>query len=133
MTTAIYETEFPSDLRKMPEVIRDALGKLAERGWIPAENQFELHLCLEEALVNAINHGNQGDPGLQVRIRIEEEGDTCCISVQDEGSGFQPACVPEPDLNTEGGRGICLIQHFMDSVHYDPEAQCLEMHFRKKS
>lgn len=133
MNTAIYEKEIPSDLRKMPEIIRAALDKLTERGWIPQESQFELHLCLEEALVNAINHGNQGDPCLAVRIRIQEEGDTCRITVQDEGNGFQPALVPEPDLNTEGGRGICLIRHFMDSVKYDPEAQCLEMCFRKRS
>ena len=117
----------------MTQVIKDALGKLSERGWIPQENQFELHLCLEEALVNAINHGNQGDPSLRVRVRISEDGDTCRILVHDEGHGFQPACVPEPDLNTEGGRGICLIQHFMDKVHYDNKAQCLEMTFRKKS
>jgi len=132
VATTLYKETIPSDLSQMSATIRGALSVLEEHGWLKADGQFELHLCLEEALVNAINHGNRGNPGLSVSIEILEKDGTCCIRVHDEGAGFHPAEVPEPDASTEGGRGICLIKHFMDSVKYIPELQCLEMCFRKK-
>src|SRR5690606_15786274 len=88
---------------------------------------------LEEALVNAIHHGNRGDNDLLVRVEIHEGDCDCRIRVYDKGHGFCPGSVPEPEADTTpGGRGLCLIKHFMDDVQYCPDEQCFEMTFSKK-
>ena len=132
MSDPIYSQEFQSNLEDMAAAIREALSVLTRHGWVVPEAQFELHLCLEEALVNAIHHGNKGDRELTVRLEIEENGDLCRIRVYDNGQGFCPMDIPSPDPDTPGGRGLCLIKHFMDDVKYIDNDQCFEMTFRRK-
>lgn len=133
VATPFFHEEFPSDLGRMADVMRRALEALSERGWVNDEAAFWLRLCLEEALVNAIYHGNKGDPTLKVNLEIAETGAACCIRVQDEGGGFVTGNVPEPSADSPGGRGICLIKHYMDDVEYDAADQCLVMCFRRKA
>lgn len=128
-----FREEFPSDLARMADAMRRALEALSERGWVREEAEFWLRLCLEEALVNAIYHGNKGDPALSVGLEMVEDRGACCIRVRDEGGGFLTEDVPSPDPDSPGGRGICLIKHYMDDVKYNAADQCLEMCFRRKA
>jgi serine/threonine-protein kinase RsbW len=90
-------------------------------------------LCLEEALVNAIVHGNDNKPDRTVKLEIAHDGDECRVSVADEGNGFDPQSVEMPDCNQLGGRGVCLIKHFMDEVKFNRAKHRLEMTFRRNS
>lgn len=130
VTDTVYERSFPSTLEKVGEVIPEALDALAAAGWLAPENRQCLHLCLEEGLVNAITHGNRGEPDRTVDIAITEERGGLTICIHDEGGGFDPALVPEPEPAQMGGRGVCLIRHFMDSVEYDKANCCLRMSLR---
>ena len=90
-------------------------------------------MFLEEALVNAITHGNRGDCGLDVRLTMTEDGEYCLIRVYDRGCGFCPDDITVPDPDKTDGRGICLIRHCMDEVVYDGVEHCLEMKMRRKA
>lgn len=116
----------------MSDTLEAALTALAEHGWMKDDRDFCFRLCLEEALVNALRHGNQSDPERMIRLEIAEDGDVCHVLVHDEGNGFDPdkICMPPPDH--AGGRGICLIRHYMDGVAYDHKTHCLEMTMRRE-
>jgi anti-sigma regulatory factor (Ser/Thr protein kinase) len=133
-STAFYSAEFPSTLEVLGDAIQDALEALLDNDWIDEDQVFYGRLCLEEALVNAITHGNQSDDARKVRIEMIEErdDDTCCIRVCDEGPGFAPENVRLPAGAELNGRGVCLIRHCMESVRYDGAKHCLEMRMKRK-
>lgn len=128
-----YSTEIPSTLDALGRVINDALGALRRGDWIEDEQTFYARLCLEEAIVNAIIHGNRRDAARRVRLEMVDEGELCCIRVGDEGGGFSPDGVDLPPCDKPNGRGVCLIKHCMDSVTYDARHRRLEMRMRRKA
>lgn len=128
-----YARQFPSTLEAMSGVLQGALTALEEHDWIAPQEQFYARLCLEEALVNAIKHGNRGSIERQVRLEMASEGDTCRISIRDEGGGFCCDHIAVPECHRKGGRGLCLIKHFMDHVEFDSARNCFEMAFRRKT
>jgi len=129
-----YSAEFASTLDVLGDAIKDALAALLTKGWIDEDQVFYARLCLEEALVNAITHGNQSDNARKVRIEMAREpvDDICCIRVCDEGPGFEPEKITLPPGNELNGRGVCLIRHCMESVTYNAQRHCLEMRMRRK-
>jgi len=127
-----FSREFPSSLEAMPEVLGHALAVLAERHWIEPGQEFSARLCLEEAMVNAVTHGNKCDRGRRVRVEMAEEDELCHISIFDEGQGFNTDCVEPPDAVRLGGRGLCLIKHYMERVRFDSVGNRLEMWLRRR-
>ena len=128
-----FKETFSSSLDMMGEAIERALTALLDSDWIDEEQVFHARLCLEEALVNAIVHGNRSDPERVVRLEIWDEGESCRICVIDEGGGFSVDDVHLPDCHKMHGRGICLIRYCMDDVTYKANENCLEMTMRRKS
>jgi serine/threonine-protein kinase RsbW len=92
---------------------------------------FSIRLALEEALVNAIKHGNQLDRSKKVHIECSIHSDRFEVGIVDEGPGFDPEEVPDPlaDENLERacGRGLLLIRHYMTEVVYHPPGNRLTM------
>ena len=83
----------------------------------------KIYLSLREALANAIQHGSRNDPEKSVRVCVAVQDDCgILIVVKDAGSGFDPAEVRNPlvgqDLLGPRGRGIFLINQFMDKVEF---------------
>lgn len=128
----VYAVEFQSTLEALSKALEGAMSFLSQQGWIVPEKRFCLRLCLEEALVNAMKHGNRGESERQVRLVIEEEGDTCHIFVYDECGVFDPERIDSPSPEQAGGRGVCLMKHYMDSVSYDRGLHRLAMTMRRK-
>jgi serine/threonine-protein kinase RsbW len=83
---------------------------------------FAIKLALEEALVNAIKHGNQLDRAKLVRVAFRVTVDRFDIRIADEGPGFDPDEVPDPtapeNLERPCGRGLLLMRHYMTEVTY---------------
>jgi anti-sigma regulatory factor (Ser/Thr protein kinase) len=105
-------------------------------------------IALEEALLNAILHGN-----LQLSSDLRQDGEEpyyrladerrrmapyrdrqvffsarmsqkeLKVTIRDEGPGFDPSTLPDPcdpaNLERVGGRGLLLIRTFMDSVTHN--------------
>jgi serine/threonine-protein kinase RsbW len=115
------ERRFPSDAAPGHETIATLLEQLVDAGW-PTRDVYGIHLALEEALVNAIRHGNRSDPEKDVEIRCYLADDCVRIEIQDEGPGFDAAQLPDPTsdefLDRPNGRGVLLIRTFMSRVHY---------------
>ena len=124
------EYEFFSDLGEV-RLLQDRLeAALAAAGFTEHE-QFAIKLAVEEAVVNAIKHGNQMEPDLRVRIGYTVTPERFEIRIEDEGPGFNPADVPDP-LSEEGverpcGRGLLLINGFMDEVRYHGKGNVVTM------
>lgn len=92
---------------------------------------FAIHLSLEEALVNAVKHGNHADPKKNISIHCLITPEKFDISIADEGFGFDPEGIPDPRCNSNlyksTGRGILLIQSYMDLVEYNSRGNCIHM------
>jgi serine/threonine-protein kinase RsbW len=92
---------------------------------------FAVHLSLEEAFVNAIKHGNHGDPQKNISVECLITPEKFDISISDEGFGFDPNGVPDPRCNgnlyKSCGRGVLLIQSYMDLVEYNKRGNCIHM------
>jgi len=92
---------------------------------------FGIRLALEEALVNAIKHGNQMDRSKKVHVHFRVEPDRFHIHITDEGTGFDPDDVPDPqaaeNLERCCGRGLLLMRHYMSEVTFHPPGNHLTM------
>ena len=133
MSKTVYQSTFKSTIEAVGTAINGALAALVEHGWCTMEDSFCIRLCIEEALVNAVVHGNKNEAHLEISLTIADEGDLCRIRVRDQGEGFDPDAVTMPDCDQLGGRGVCLIKHYMDEVKFDIAGRCLEMTFRRST
>lgn len=117
-------------------------------------NVRNIGLCLHEALVNAIIHGNleisstvknenpekfetlikerEADPvyaDREVVIRCEITSDHLTFEIKDEGKGFDPCTLrfADPIHILPTGRGIFIITSFMDKVFWNAEGNVITM------
>ena len=109
---------------------RTVLDEVARRGYTESCT-FAIRLALEEALNNAINHGNRRDPASKVSIAYDVNDRFVALTVGDEGAGFNPSSVPDPtvDENLEKpcGRGIMLMRAYMDEVRFSDKGTQVHM------
>jgi serine/threonine-protein kinase RsbW len=92
---------------------------------------FAIHLSLEEAVVNAVKHGNRADCSKNVTIEYDVTPEKIRISVGDEGGGFDPNGVADPrageNIYKTGGRGVLLIKSYMDAIEYNQSGNIITM------
>src|ERR1035437_6516652 len=116
--------EFSSSLQRARQIEDDILG-CCGRHHFNDNDLFAIKLALEEAMVNAVKHGNRMDPAKQVRVHYRICDQRADITIEDEGAGFNPAELPDPcaDENLErcSGRGILLMRAYMTSVVFNPQ------------
>lgn len=106
------------------DLIADIIAAMETNGWFKEGDRHWLLLCLDEAIVNAMIHGNEGDPSLEITVQVGHDASTdrWVIVVDDQGEGFTPDSVPDvndPDsLLLEHGRGILLMTEWLDELTY---------------
>lgn len=92
---------------------------------------FDIKLCAEEAMRNAIIHGNKSDRKLSVDIAYTIEKNRIKITVEDKGKGFDPSSIPDPtrpeNLYKESGRGIHIMKRLMDGINYNKKGNRVTM------
>jgi serine/threonine-protein kinase RsbW len=95
------------------------------------QDLFAVKLALEEALINAIKHGNKLDPAKKVHVQAKVDSDRVEISIEDEGPGFDRKSVPDPTADENlckcSGRGILLIEAYMTSVKWSKKGRRVTM------
>ncbi len=115
------EQHLPSEVSSGYPIVQELLQQLEQQCW-NRHDVFGVHLAVEEALVNAIKHGNQGDPTKQVHVLCQLAADLVRVEIRDEGEGFDPGVVPDPtadeNLENPSGRGIMLMRSFV-SIRYN--------------
>jgi len=108
----------PVDARRVQDEIEVAL----KANQFTEKEIFGIRLALEEALVNAIKHGNNLDKSKKVHIAYGVRPERFDIRIMDEGPGFDPEDVPDPtadeNLERPSGRGLMLMRQFMTRIEY---------------
>jgi serine/threonine-protein kinase RsbW len=124
------ELTIASDLAEARRVQEDVEQALQASGYTEHET-FAIKLALEEALVNAIKHGNQMDPDKQVFVVYKVTSERFEIRITDQGTGFNPEDVPDPtaieNLERPCGRGLLLMRGFMTEVEYHGRGNSVSM------
>jgi serine/threonine-protein kinase RsbW len=127
-STAVEIPSDPEEARK----IQEAIERQLEATLFTEKEIFSIKLALEEALVNAIKHGNQFDRTKKVRISYKVEQERFDVLISDEGAGFDPADVPDPtaieNLERPCGRGLMLMRYYMTDVSFSSGGNCVCMY-----
>ncbi|MBM4093945.1 MAG: ATP-binding protein [Planctomycetes bacterium] len=120
--TTCREERIPSDTEAGHNLVARLLGDLEQLGW-EEHDIFGVHLAVEEALMNAIKHGNQKDASKFVEIVYRMSPEAFQIEITDEGDGFDPDDVPDPteeeNLEIPSGRGLMLMRSYMTLVQFN--------------
>ena len=120
-STWTYRTTLPSICGAGEPFLAELLAALRERQW-SAKEIFGIHLAVEEALVNAIRHGNGSNEAKQVYVTSQLDAHRLFLEIADEGEGFDPGRVPDctegQNLQRPNGRGIMLMRKYMSRVEY---------------
>ena len=115
------QTAIPSHTAAARARLDQLIAELARNGW-PRREIFRVRLAVEEALVNAIKHGNRQDPTKRVYVAFCLSADRVRIEIVDEGPGFDPAALPDctdsEHLSEPSGRGIMLMRSLMSRVEF---------------
>lgn len=123
--------------------------ELAAFGLCDATAATRSGIALEEALLNAVYHGNLGvgselkllangtfektaaerrfqEPYRDRRVSVTAEltPQAATFVIEDQGAGFDVAALPDPtdpaNLEKPSGRGVLFMRTFMDEVTYNP-------------
>ena len=92
---------------------------------------FGVRLAVEEALVNAVKHGNRNDPAKCVWASWHVGPNRVLVEIEDEGEGFDPRAVPDPcapeNIERSCGRGLLLMRTYMTRVRHNRRGTALTM------
>jgi serine/threonine-protein kinase RsbW len=128
--TQTLSQALPSSLTDYHEFVQQVLEALRQLGW-EKDMLFGIHLALEEAISNAIRHGNKHDPEKNVQVDCEISPDRFWAKICDQGEGYSPDDVPDccddDNLCVPGGRGLKLIEAYMTAVELTEGGRCLTM------
>lgn len=128
MTKRVFD--IPSDFAACRDVQLHIMSDVQASGF-GEEDVFAIRISLEEAIVNAIRHGNRLDASKRVRIESEIGPGHVEIMVEDEGPGFDRKDVPDPtaseNLCRPSGRGILLIESYMTRVNWEQGGRRMRM------
>ncbi len=128
------QIDLPSQRGASRLITDDLLEHLGLYEW-SASDTFAIHLAAEEAIVNAIVHGNRLDPAKKVHVSCTVSHDLARIEITDEGEGFDPALVPdctlEERLEVPSGRGVMLMRSFMTRIEYNAKGNSVVLEKRR--
>ena len=116
--------------------IEQLIDEFSEKNEINSEIYGKILIATVEAVNNSIVHGNKEDVNKYVSVNLKIEGDKIYITVEDEGPGFDYSKVPDPTKpeNVENihGRGIYLMKHLADDVHFNEDGSIVTLEFNKE-
>lgn len=117
--------------------VQERIISLMEKHEYSMRDVFAMRLSLEEAITNAIKHGNGGDPTKSVTVVADVGDDKLRVVVQDEGEGFEPEDVPDPTslefIERPSGRGLMLMRAYLTFVEYSDRGTKLTMERERNS
>ena len=112
---------FPTVSQAAAPAVEELLERLRAEQW-NEHDIFSIHLALEEAISNAMEHGNGWDAAKEVELVMQYTPDVVRVEIADQGRGFDPAAVPDPRsedrLEIPRGRGLLIMRSYMTNVHF---------------
>jgi len=148
LTESHCQFKLENDSSLIPPLIEFLQDDAIRIGVCSESDRVRVGVALDEALVNALYHGNlelsselrdsdqkkyrhlvserqKSPPYCDRRIHVEAHlsSTEVAICIQDEGPGFDPSSLPDPtdpaNLENLGGRGVMLMKTFMDEVVFN--------------
>jgi serine/threonine-protein kinase RsbW len=114
---------FPAQYKSLDEIRRFVAQQAQKCGY--KENEvFGIKMAVDEAFTNIINHAYQGECVEEIQCSCIENEKGFTVKMVDSGRPFDPASVPDPDLDSNleermmGGLGVHLMRSYMDEVHF---------------
>ena len=117
------------------QLVGCAVHKLSDMTPLNDNDAHQVELCVSEAVVNSIKHGYHNQAGHFVDVIVTLHKDKLVIEVVDSGDRMDPDVLKKyssisidfdpQDIDSIpcSGRGLAIIQEFMDSVHYSEHGQ----------
>lgn len=122
METRNYHLDIASDPNNLI-IVEEFFNQIAVEINLPEKRFPELMVAITEAITNAIIHANKKDPTKMVYIDFIVEEKMLTIKVKDEGTGFDPASIPDPtqpeNIFRDSGRGVYLMKVYCDEVYHN--------------
>lgn len=139
MSKETYHLEINSDPNKLP-LVEEFLEEISAGANMDRTHLNNLLLAVNEAISNAMLHGNKASVDKKVSLKVEMEDTSLKVYIKDEGKGFNPDSVPDPtepeNIFRDSGRGLYIMKSCMDEISYNftPEGTelVLSMKFSKK-
>lgn len=120
----------PSELDAGHASIEELMNALEAAGW-EGRDVFHIQMAIEEAVVNAIEHGNKKNPAKEVHVVFLVDHDYAEMTVTDQGDGFDHENVADPTdedrLDQPRGRGVLLIRELMSQAQYNAKGNSVWM------
>jgi len=134
--THILDAAYPSDQSKRKDIIDTICRTVVESGVDMAITPEELYLSLDEAITNAMEHGNRWDPRKNVAVTVSAGPKEVHISIADQGRGFDTreieAGIKNRDILSNRGRGIYIINQFCD-ITWNKTGNQINLLIKRKS
>ncbi len=123
-----FEKEFPTKIDCIDDIIHSIMYEIfliSDRLTIPMES---IRLILDEAIINAMEHGNLWDPEKKISVIIKKTENSIKVMISDEGDGFQFSknFFQAPPSLSERGRGIHLIK-FLCSAEWQNNGSTINL------
>ena len=126
------ELTFPSKIENLSRV-ENIIETLAADYKITDEVFGNILVASNEAVNNAILHGNKLDESKTVFVKFEINDSKLIINVKDEGNGFDFNTIPDPtieeNIEKPHGRGIFLMKHLVDEIEFKNNGTEVELVF----
>lgn len=107
-----------SELIKVEEFLKETF----EYYHVSADNFKRVYLCISEAVINSIEHGNKNDKNKTVSVEVHCNDAELKVIVKDEGEGFDITSLFDPtvgnNIKRESGRGIHIIKAYCDRIEF---------------
>ena len=88
------------------------------------DDLHKIGISVRECMVNAVVHGNRYHARKKVRLTVSRTGGKLEIVIADEGEHFDLSILPDPlaeeNLMRQSGRGLMMMQAFMDEFQVKP-------------
>ena len=118
-----------SELKNVEEFLHTTF----EECKISQKNFNRVFLCISEAVVNSIEHGNKGDKNKNVSIELYCKENKINVFIKDEGDGFDINKIKDPtckeNIRKESGRGIHIIKSLSDKLEYNNHKKSIQFRF----
>jgi serine/threonine-protein kinase RsbW len=90
-------------------------------------------IAVTESVNNAIKHGNKEDKAKTVNLSLFLDENKVKFIIEDEGEGFDFLTLKDPtapeNIDKPGGRGIFLMKHLSDEIHFENQGKKVELIF----
>lgn len=130
------EVEIPSDTAEGLAVQEEVVA-LMEKYEYSMRDIFAVRLSFEEAITNAIRHGNGNDPAKKVTVHATVSEERLWVQITDQGDGFVPEDVPDPTednfIDRDCGRGLMLMRAYLNFFEYSNEGRTITMERERNS